>query len=90
MEHVHLVQRDAVRVGRDLSHHRFEALPDCGGADIHRRRAVRREFKPRRLLRPGTGPLDKAGDRDAVIAVRRPGGPAMRAFLPSRTLPGSV
>ena len=69
MEDAHLPERQAERIRRDLRHHRFEALPDRGRADIDRHRAVRLEVEPRRLLRPGSAALDKAGDRDAVIAA---------------------
>jgi hypothetical protein len=42
MEHAHLIERNAERIGCDLRHYRFKALPDRGGADIDRHRAVRR------------------------------------------------
>ena len=68
MEHAHPIERDAERIGCDLPHHRFEALPDRSRADINRHRAIRLEVEPRRLLRTGSATLDKTGDGDAVVA----------------------
>jgi hypothetical protein len=34
MEHAHPIERNAERIGCDLRHYRFKALPDRGGADI--------------------------------------------------------
>src|ERR1700730_12664495 len=69
MEDAHMIERQAERICADLRHHRFEALPDRRGADVHRHAAVRLQFEPRRLLRPGPRPFDKTADRDAVIAA---------------------
>src|SRR4029077_10503654 len=45
-----------------------QPLPDRRRADRDRRTAVPLRPEPRQFLRPGAAALDKAGDRDAVIA----------------------
>jgi hypothetical protein len=78
--HANLVDGQAKCIGGDLRHDRFEALPDGSGGDIHGDRTVGLEVEPRRFLRPGAGALDKARDRDAVVAaVDQP--PLQTAFL---------
>ena len=68
MQDSHVIERQAERVRRDLRHHRFEPLPDSSRADIDRHPAIGFELEPRRLLRTRATALDKAGDRNAMVA----------------------